>query len=204
MRRDALFAERRIDEDPASACAKARRVLEDVVLYLYENELDASRQGNLFKNVDHYPFKKWIGSLEGVDSSLYDAFHQIRQSGNSGSHAQEEEVVPEDALRTVRELHRVLWWFVQRYAPADAVGERPPFEPPDRKGATQALPEPDEEEEDETTRASRVKELEGRSTEELTTLIKGETSEASDVEIATAILLHRIHHLNDEFIANLR
>lgn len=142
--------------------------------------------------------------MKDAGPSLYDTFHQIRQSGNDGAHPQENEVQPSVARRTVRALHRVLWWFVQRYAPADAVGERPPFEPPDQKGATEALPGPDEEEEDETTRASRVEELEGRSTEELTTLIKGETSEASDVEVATAILLHRIHHLNDEFIANLR
>jgi len=204
IRRDTLFAERRIEEDPAGACSKARRVLERVVVYLYDNELDVSPQGNLFRNINHDTFRKWVKESDNAGSYLYNDFHRIRQSGNDGTHPQENEVKPAAACRTVGALQRVLWWFVQRYAPADAVGERPPFEPPDRKEATEALPEPDEGEEDKTTRASREEELQGRSTEELATLIKGETTESGNVEIATAILLHRIYHLNDELIATLR
>jgi len=126
--KDVRRAERRIYSDPASACAKARRALEFIVGEVYERELDADDQGDLFADVDARPFQRW---MKGQDPDLYDAFHQIRVSGNQGAHHQKEgDVKPTEALNTVRSLKQVVWWYVQRYAPAHAANGDPSFKPP--------------------------------------------------------------------------
>lgn len=194
LRQEVLRAEQRVYEDPGSACLKARVAVEFVVSYLYEHELAAQDRGSLFQNVDARAFKSWVRTR---DSALYDAFHQIRQSGNEGAHYQEREVRVSEALQTVRALHRVMWWFVQRYAPAHAVGEKPQFaEPEEAEERESEQPANDPE--------ARARELEEWSTSRLAGVIKDEPASAIDVEIATAILLNRIHALNNDLFTILR
>jgi len=200
--KDVRRAERRIYSDPASACAKARRALEFVVGEVYERELDADDQGDLFADVDARPFRRW---MERQDPDLYDAFHQIRVSGNQGAHHQKDgDVEPREALNTVRSLKQVVWWYVQRYAPAHVANGDPAFEPPSpdvsRPGAPREDPAPVGRSQN-PTREQRVRALEQSSTRELAQVLKTTSSSSTEVEIATAVLLNRIRDANDELSA---
>ena len=201
--KDVRWAERRIYSDPASACAKARRALEFVVGEVYERELNADEQGDLFADVDARPFKRWI---QHQDPDLYDAFHQIRQSGNQGAHHQKDgDVEPEEALVTVRSLKQVVWWYVQRYAPAHAADGDASFVPPDAEApsATDRQSEVGDHTEDSRmpTRDERIRPLQDASTQQLAQCIKEGAPASAEGEIATAILLNRIREANDELIA---
>jgi hypothetical protein len=196
---------------------------------VYERELDADDQGDLFADVDARPFQQW---MKRQDADLYDAFHQIRVSGNQGAHHQKEgDVKPTEALNTVRSLKQVVWWYVQRYAPADAANGDPAFEPPspetlrssstgqistseptvqnsEKSPSTDASSSPSDGPEREgisreRARETQVQTLETASTRELAQVIKNESSNALKVEVATAILLNRIRDVNDELIAIL-
>lgn len=220
--KDVRRAERRIYSDPASACTKARRALEFVVGEVYERELNADKQGDLFADVDARPFKRWV---QNQDPDLYDAFHQIRLSGNQGAHHQKNgDVEPEEALITIRSLKQVVWWYVQRYAPAHAAKGEASFQPPapeKRRSADAEEPqaqgrtaeEPDRppsgaRSDGATTaagaREKRVRALEHSSTPQLAQLIKEESPTSTAVEIATAILLNRIRDANDELLTTFR
>ena len=215
--KDVRRAERRIYSDPASACTKARRALEFVVGEVYERELTADRQGDLFADVDARPFKRWV---QTQNPDLYDAIHQIRLSGNQGAHHQTDgDVAPEEAMATVRALQQVVWWYVQRYAPAHAATGEASFEPPvpddEEKAPSQGRPaeEPDRPASGRTsdgtttapgTREKRVRTLEQASTAHLAQRIKEEPSTSTEVEIATTILLNRIRDANDELITTVQ
>lgn len=205
--KDVRRAERRIYSDPASACAKARRALEFVVGEVYERELDVEEQGNLFVDVDARALKRWV---RRQDTGLYDAFHQIRQSGNDGAHHQKEgDVGPEEALTTVRSLNQVVWWYVQRYAPAHAVNGTPSFDPPSPETShsddadIHSEPQDREGVSRKPARQRQLRSLTDASIRQLTQVIKNEPPGTREVEVATATLLNRIRDVNDELIATL-
>lgn len=200
--KDVRRAERRIYSDPASACAKARRALEFIVGEVYERELDADAQGDLFADVDARPFQRW---MQRRDADLYDAFHHIRQSGNQGAHHQKEgDVEPKEALATVRSLKQAVWWYVQRYASAYAANGDPSFEPPVPEDQAPADGGPSHARRAQNTvEKKRVRALERSSARQLAQLIKKPSTPSAEVEIATAILLNRIREANDELIATV-
>ena len=134
-RRQVLRAEKRIYSDPTSACTKSRIVLEFVVRRMYEDlGFEVLEDVRLGRDLYRPKFKRWFTD---ANESVFEACCQVHGNGNLGSHDKPPTLAAtsKEALQTVRALHRVLWWFVQRYAPENAVGDRPKFKLPDAKEA---------------------------------------------------------------------
>lgn len=192
-------AEENVYYDPDTTCVKARKALEFVVEYIYENRLDKETDRELFNLLTDDKFERWLRDVGG--HPLENIFHEIRSVGNDGAHLDDlykAEVGKEESLRILKATHKMVWWFMQRNAPAHTSRDSSDFEVPEEKDTDVAPTESSSQ-----SRVQRVEELREWSTSELIHLVKTEASDSSDVEIATGILLNRIKQANHELIGFL-
>jgi hypothetical protein len=225
-------AERYAAADPGSACVKARKVLEFVVGFVYEHELEQERRDTLYEDLSDPRFEVFV---EARGPSLDGALHRIRMAGNDGAHLKDGGLSADDAREVLHDLHRVLRWFVFRYAP-DATPEADTTFDADlyrddreagrsrrRKRSRDSRGEPRADRTERSSRsggdtesaagaapspspAAEAAELRDRATGDLIRIVReGRRGDASDARLqaATAVLLRRIKQSNDELLAAL-
>jgi hypothetical protein len=223
-------AERYAADDPGSACVKARKVLEFVVGFVYEHELEQERRDTLYEDLSDPRFEAFV---DARGPSLDGALHRIRMAGNDGAHLKDEGLSADDAREVLHDLHRVLRWFVFRYAPdatpdADTTFDADLYRDDREAGRSRARKRSrdsrGESQADRTERSSRsgvdpepaadpapspaaeAAELRDRATGDLIRIVReGRRGDASNARLqaATAVLLRRIKQSNDELLAAL-
>jgi len=75
---DAKAMERLVRFDPKAACGRARHLIEQVVLWMYENDedLEMPYDTSFYNITNQVPFKKIIGY------TVYEKINLIRRKGN--------------------------------------------------------------------------------------------------------------------------
>ncbi len=107
---DAKAVEKLVHFDPRSACARARHLIEAVVLWMYEHDedLELPYDTGLFNITNEMSFKKIIGY------TVYEKIKVIRKVGNISLH-ENKRVTEDDALRVCREVFHVMFWLYSTY-----------------------------------------------------------------------------------------
>ena len=79
---DAKAVEKLVRFDPKSACGRARNLVEQVVLWMYENDedLEIPFDTSLYNITNEIEFKKIIGY------TIYEKINLIRRAGNNALH----------------------------------------------------------------------------------------------------------------------
>ncbi|MEX0905103.1 MAG: DEAD/DEAH box helicase family protein [Balneolaceae bacterium] len=111
---DAKAMERLVFFDPRGACGRARHLIEQVVLWMYENDEDLTLpyDTNFYNITDDIGFKTIIGY------TVYNKINVIRKVGNIALH-QKKKVNEEDAIRVCREVFHVMYWLYSTYTTDD-------------------------------------------------------------------------------------
>ena len=107
---DAKAVEKLVRFDPKSACGRARNLVEQVVLWMYENDedLEIPFDTSLYNITNQVPFKKIIGY------TIYEKINLIRRTGNNALH--ESKRVPEtQAMAICEEVFHVMYWLYKTY-----------------------------------------------------------------------------------------
>jgi len=107
---DAKAVEKLVRFDPKSACGRARNLVEQVVLWMYENDedLEIPFDTSLYNITNEIEFKKIIGY------TIYEKINLIRRTGNNALH--EGKRVPEStAMAICEEVFHVMYWLYKTY-----------------------------------------------------------------------------------------
>ncbi len=107
---DAKAVEKLVRFDPKSACGRARNLIEQVVLWMYENDedLEIPFDTSLYNITNEIEFKKIIGY------TIYEKINMIRRAGNNALH--DGKRVPEtQAMAICEEVFHVLYWLYKTY-----------------------------------------------------------------------------------------
>ena len=107
---DAKAVEKLVHFDPRGACGRARHLIEQVVLWMYEHDedLELPYDTGLYNITNEMGFKKIIGY------AVYEKIKVIRKVGNIALH-ENKRVTEEDALRVCREVFHVMYWLYSTY-----------------------------------------------------------------------------------------
>jgi type I restriction enzyme, R subunit len=107
---DAKAMERLVRFDPKAACGRARHLIEQVVLWMYENDEDLEMPyDTAFYNItNQVPFKKIIGY------TVYEKINLIRRKGNRALH-EKGRVTEDEALAICEEAFHVMYWLYSTY-----------------------------------------------------------------------------------------
>ncbi|MDZ7717760.1 MAG: DEAD/DEAH box helicase family protein [Balneolaceae bacterium] len=111
---DAKAVERLVTFDPRGACGRARHLIEQVVLWMYEHDEDLTLpfDTSLYNITDDITFKKIVGY------TVYNKINVIRKSGNLALH-EKKRITEEDALRICKEVFHVMYWLYRTYTTDD-------------------------------------------------------------------------------------
>lgn len=112
---DAKAVEQLVRFDPRGACGRARHLIEQVVLWMYENDEDLSLpyDTSLYNITDAMPFKKIVGY------TVYNKIHVIRKAGNIALH-DNKQITEDKALQICKETFHVMYWLYRTYTTDDA------------------------------------------------------------------------------------
>lgn len=107
---DAKSMEKLTYFDPKAACARARYLVEQVVLWMYENDEDLTLpfDTHFYNIISDINFKKIVGY------TVYSKIDVIRKAGNIALH-DKKRVTDDDALRVCREAFHVMYWLWKTY-----------------------------------------------------------------------------------------
>jgi type I restriction enzyme R subunit len=107
---NAKAVEKLVHFDPRGACGRARHLIEQVVLWMYEHDedLELPYDTGLYNITNEMGFKKIIGY------QVYEKIKVIRKVGNIALH-DNKRVTEDDALRVCREVFHVLYWLYRTY-----------------------------------------------------------------------------------------
>lgn len=107
---DAQAVEKLVHFDPRGACGRARHLIEQVVLWMYEHDEDLKLpyDTSLYNITNEMNFKKIIGY------TVYEKIKAIRKVGNMALH-DNKRVSEDDALRICREVFHVMYWLYRTY-----------------------------------------------------------------------------------------
>ncbi len=107
---DAQAVEKLVHFDPRGACGRARHLIEQVVLWMYEHDedLELPYDTGLYNITNEMGFKKIIGY------TVYEKIKVIRKVGNIALH-DNKRVTEDDALRVCREVFHVMYWLYSTY-----------------------------------------------------------------------------------------
>ncbi|MEQ8524013.1 DEAD/DEAH box helicase family protein [Gracilimonas sp.] len=107
---DAQAVEKLVHFDPRGACGRARHLIEQVVLWMYEHDedLELPYDTGLYNITNEMGFKKIIGY------KVYEKIKVIRKVGNIALH-ENKRVTEDDALRVCREVFHVMYWLYSTY-----------------------------------------------------------------------------------------
>lgn len=111
---DAKAMEKLVHFDPRGACGRARHLIEQVVLWMYENDedLELPYDTSLYNITNEMRFKKIIGY------KVYEKIRVIRKSGNLALH-DNKRVTEQQALDICRETFHVMYWLYRTYTTDD-------------------------------------------------------------------------------------
>lgn len=121
---DAKAVEKLVRFDPKSACGRARNLVEQVVLWMYENDedLEIPFDTSLYNITNEIEFKKIIGY------TIYEKINLIRRAGNSALH--DGKCVSESkAMAICEEVFHVMYWLYKTYRWEDQIIEDQTFDP---------------------------------------------------------------------------
>jgi type I restriction enzyme, R subunit len=120
IHRAAARAESYVRGDPRTACFHARRALELIIFWLYDND-----------NRFFYPYENHLNALLHGDSfrqyvppDITDKAHLIRRTGNSAVH-DSRPIAPNSALTILQELFQITYWLARTYGPPAARADLP-------------------------------------------------------------------------------
>ncbi|MFD2530973.1 DEAD/DEAH box helicase family protein [Gracilimonas halophila] len=107
---NAKAVEKLVHFDPRGACGRARHLIEQVVLWMYEHDedLELPYDTGLYNITNEMGFKKIIGY------QVYEKIKVIRKVGNIALH-DNKRVTEDDALRVCREVFHVMYWLYSTY-----------------------------------------------------------------------------------------
>lgn len=107
---NATAVEKLVHFDPRGACGRARHLIEQVVLWMYEHDedLELPYDTGLYNITNEMGFKKIIGY------AVYEKIKVIRKVGNIALH-DNKQVTEDDALRVCREVFHVMYWLYSTY-----------------------------------------------------------------------------------------
>lgn len=107
---DAKSMERLVRFDPKAACGRARHLIEQVVLWMYENDEDLEMpfDTSFYNITNQVPFKKIIGY------TVYEKINLIRRQGNRALH-EKGRVSENEALAICEEAFHVMYWLYSTY-----------------------------------------------------------------------------------------
>ncbi|WP_404386503.1 DEAD/DEAH box helicase family protein [Knoellia locipacati] len=112
MRADALRAEAYGRSDPRSCVFYARRVVEQVVVRIFDLErLDVPYKSDLAARIGDSGFRAAVGPDVAAKANI------IRKTGNVAVH-ESRDVTPQTALNVLRQLHDLLKWAAYTYSTA--------------------------------------------------------------------------------------
>lgn len=106
-----LEAEKHVNTAPRTAVFYSRLTLESLVNWMYDNDADFERpyQSTLYALMSTHEFK------ENLRPSIYRNMDYVRRIGNQAAHAASIAPTANEAMATLKFLHRVLIWFVKVY-----------------------------------------------------------------------------------------
>lgn len=107
---DAKAMERLVRFDPRSACGRARHLVEQVVLWMYENDEDLEMPFD----TSLYNITNEIGFRKIVTQPIYSKITAIRKIGNMALH-ENRKITEQDALRICKETFHVMFWLFSTY-----------------------------------------------------------------------------------------
>tara|TARA_R110000868_G_scaffold351981_2_gene613201 strand:- start:1512 stop:4910 length:3399 start_codon:yes stop_codon:yes gene_type:complete len=108
---DAEAVEKLIYVDPRGSCIRARYLVEQVVLWMYENDEDLelpydSSMANLIHQIE---FKKIVGY------EVFNKVNAIRKIGNIAAHEKRKRIQEHDALLACKESFHIMFWLWSTY-----------------------------------------------------------------------------------------
>ena len=112
LQEPAAGAEQLVQVDPRAACMRARHALEQVVLWLYDND------SSLRLPVHDTALNTLMNQIEFrrlVPPYVLDKMHLLRQAGNVAVHGGKQMVQRSDAMALVQELFHTLFWLARTY-----------------------------------------------------------------------------------------
>jgi type I restriction enzyme R subunit len=112
---DAQAMERLVHFDPKAACGRARHLVEQVVLWMYEHDEDLTMpfDTSFYTITNEVAFKKIVGY------TVWEKMDLIRRKGNQALH-NKGKVSKEESLKICEEAFHVMYWLYRTYAPEDA------------------------------------------------------------------------------------
>jgi type I restriction enzyme, R subunit len=120
IHRAAARAESYVRGDARTACFHARRALELIIFWLYDND-----------NRFFYPYENHLNALLHGDSfrqyvppDITDKAHLIRRTGNSAVH-DSRPIAQNSALTILQELFQITYWLARTYGPPAARADLP-------------------------------------------------------------------------------
>jgi type I restriction enzyme, R subunit len=131
---DAKAMEKLVHFDSRGAIGRARHLIEQVVLWMYENDedLELPFDTSLYNITNEMGFKKIVGY------KVYEKIRLIRKAGNLALH-EKKRVSQDDAMNICREVFHVMFWLYRTYADDDEPKPELTFDPalvPDVKDAS--------------------------------------------------------------------
>ncbi len=116
----AADAEKYVSGDPRTACFHARRSLEEIVSWLYDND-----------NRYHYPYDTTLSAMMRGDSferhvphPIKNKAQAIRRLGNSAVH-DNRDISTNSALTIVQELFQITYWLTRTYGSPENIAALP-------------------------------------------------------------------------------
>ena len=107
---DAKAMERLVRFDPKAACGRARHLIEQVVLWMYENDEDLVMpyDTSLYNIINEVAFKKII------NPAVFNKINAIRKLGNMAVHGKHR-ITEDHAMRICKEAWHVMVWLSTTY-----------------------------------------------------------------------------------------
>lgn len=121
---DAEAMERLVRFDPRGSIGRARHLIEQVVLWMYENDEDLTLpfDTSLYNITNEMGFKKIVGY------KIYEKIRLIRKEGNLALHGNRR-IREEDAMNICREVFHVMFWLWRTYTTDEQPKKEVAFDP---------------------------------------------------------------------------
>ena len=121
---DAKAMERLVYFDPRGACGRARFLIEQVVLCMYENDedLELPFDTGFYNIINDVSFRKVITYI------IYEKINAVRKIGNIAVH-EKKKISRNYALRACEEAFHILYWLYRTYTTDDAPKPSITFDP---------------------------------------------------------------------------
>lgn len=121
---DAQSMEKLVYFDPRGACGRARHLIEQVVLWMYENDEDLEMPFD----TSFYNITNEISFRKIITPALYNKINAIRKMGNLALHGNNR-ITEDHSMRICQEAFHVMYWLYSTYTSDDGPVEDITFDP---------------------------------------------------------------------------